>query len=809
MNRKIPLLLIVILLVFSLVLSACGQTVTQEAPTAPVEEEAEPEEAAPAEPEEGAELEPVYIGALLPLSEPGAPQAGQLILRGIEMAAEYVNTELGGSLDGRPVEIVVGDDKGTPEVGATEYRRLVQEYGIVGATGCYHSSVGLATIEVAKELGAPVIMTQASNKAITESGYPQVFRTHLIDPVRAIAMVDFAKSQGYQKVAFIADNTDFGVGLSEAVEEEGAKQGLEVESTLYDKAAVDLTPELLELQAWGPDIIFNAGTGNAEHIVIDQAYEIGLFPEVPMLATSDWPYRSEEYWELHGDVGAGIYIVTAYHKDMALTEAGQWFHDRYMEEYGEAPTYSSYNGFGDALILAMAAKYAGTTDDYDAIITALENNEFEFWAGTVTFPKGEGALWHQWTPPVLITQYTEANQTQDEATLVYTFNYNPEEEAAPAEPEEGAELEPVYIGALLPLSEPGAPQAGQLILRGIEMAAEYVNTELGGSLDGRPVEIVVGDDKGTPEVGATEYRRLVQEYGIVGATGCYHSSVGLATIEVAKELGAPVIMTQASNKAITESGYPQVFRTHLIDPVRAIAMVDFAKSQGYQKVAFIADNTDFGVGLSEAVEEEGAKQGLEVESTLYDKAAVDLTPELLELQAWGPDIIFNAGTGNAEHIVIDQAYEIGLFPEVPMLATSDWPYRSEEYWELHGDVGAGIYIVTAYHKDMALTEAGQWFHDRYMEEYGEAPTYSSYNGFGDALILAMAAKYAGTTDDYDAIITALENNEFEFWAGTVTFPKGEGALWHQWTPPVLITQYTEANQTQDEATLVYTFNYVP
>ena len=36
--------------------------------------------------------------------------------------------------------------------------------------------------EVAKELGAPFIVTQGSNAAITESGYPQVFRTHLIDP---------------------------------------------------------------------------------------------------------------------------------------------------------------------------------------------------------------------------------------------------------------------------------------------------------------------------------------------------------------------------------------------------------------------------------------------------------------------------------------------------------------------------------------------------------------------------------------------------------------------------------------------------
>jgi ABC-type branched-subunit amino acid transport system substrate-binding protein len=125
-----------------------------------------------------------------------------------------------------------------------------------------------------------------------------------------------------------------------------------------------------------------------------------------------------------GDVGVGIYIVTAYHKDMELTGAGQWFWDRYTEEFGEAPTYSSLNGFGDALILAMAAKNAGTTD-YDALVAELESGEYEFWAGSVSFPQGEGALWHQWTPPVLITQYTAEDQTQDDAELVYTFDYAP------------------------------------------------------------------------------------------------------------------------------------------------------------------------------------------------------------------------------------------------------------------------------------------------------------------------------------------------------------------------------------------------
>ena len=403
-------------------LTACATPVPTPVP-APAATGVSAATAAPAATTAPAAKAPVYMGALLPLSEPGAPQAGQLILRGIQMGAEYVNTVLGGSIDGRPIEIVTEDDKGTPEVGASGYRRLVQEKKVAGVTGCYHSSVCLAVNGVAKELGVPVIVTQGSNAAITAARIPQVFRTHLIDPVRAIALVDFAKAQGFKKISIMADNTDFGVGLTGAVKDEGTKLGLQVKATVYDKAAVDLTPELLEIKSWGPDIIFNGGTGNPEHLIIDQAYDIGLFPKVPMLATSDWPYRADEYWKLHPKNGTGMYILTAYHQDMALTKSGQWLFDAYKKKYNEEPTYSTLNGFGDLLILAEAVKKAGTTDPA-AVVKALESNTFEFWAGSVAFPQGEGALWHQWTPPVLITQYTAANQTQKDAKLVYTYNQN-------------------------------------------------------------------------------------------------------------------------------------------------------------------------------------------------------------------------------------------------------------------------------------------------------------------------------------------------------------------------------------------------
>jgi branched-chain amino acid transport system substrate-binding protein len=361
---------------------------------------------------------PIKIGVLTPLSPPGDYAAGQLIGRGAKLGAEYVNAK-GGVRGGRKVDLVIVDDSGTPEKGVAGFRKLATQDGAVAIMGQFHSSVMSAVNDQAEQFGIPIFSTQASAKMLTAKHLLTTFRTHVIDPDRAKLFLNVIKDRGYKRIALLAENTDYGIGMIEDTKEqkEHAKAEIEVRSMLFDRQMVDLTPQLLEIKAWKPDLVINIGVGTPTYLIIKQAHDIGLYPATPMLVSYDLPIRPE-FWDNLGDAGNYLMYIVYYHPKMALTEAGKWFQERYPQEYKEPPVYSAFNGFGQVVIIAEALNIAASDKPAD-LIKALEAGKFTSWNGVVAFERGEGPYWHQWSPPMLVLQYTKARQPWEEATILY------------------------------------------------------------------------------------------------------------------------------------------------------------------------------------------------------------------------------------------------------------------------------------------------------------------------------------------------------------------------------------------------------
>jgi branched-chain amino acid transport system substrate-binding protein len=361
---------------------------------------------------------PVKIGVLTPLSPPGDAAAGQFIVRGARMGMEDVNAR-GGVLGGRKLELVIEDDAGTPEKASAGFRKLATQDQVSAVVGQFHSSNMLAVQSLAEHFKIPIFSTQASARSITEKHLNYTFRTHVIDPDRVQLWNRWIVERGFKRVFLIGENTDYGTGLVEETKKLFKTMGVkaELETEIFDRAAVDLTPQMLRIKNWKPDVVLNAAVGTPIYLIIKQAYDVGLFPAVPMLVSYDAPVRPE-FWKTVGEKGTWLSFIVYYHPAMTLPARGEAFRQKYKAQFNEEPIYGAFNGYTQVVLLADAIN-AAKSDRGEDVAKALLENKFEGWNGTISFTRGEGPYWQQWTPPMLIVQYTRPEQPFPEVKISF------------------------------------------------------------------------------------------------------------------------------------------------------------------------------------------------------------------------------------------------------------------------------------------------------------------------------------------------------------------------------------------------------
>ncbi|MDW8360641.1 MAG: ABC transporter substrate-binding protein [Candidatus Caldarchaeum sp.] len=362
--------------------------------------------------------EPIKIGFLTPLSPPGDTSAGTRLKRGAEVAVEILN-EQGGVL-GRKIELIVEDDAGTPEKGVAGARKLITADRVIAVGGQYHSSVALQVQEVCEEYKVICMFPHPSAAAISEKGRTWTFRIHVTDLDRSDILVRWAKEKGFRRVAAVAENTDFGLGYIRNLKAKFSQYQYSPEffEIVFDRTTKDLTPELLKVKEFNPDLIVNIGVGAPTFLMINQAYDVGLLPRVQMAASFDWPTRPE-FWDNVGDKGNGIVWVGTFHPKIPATEMGKKFIEKYRQKFNEDPVYADFQGFGNIYVLAQAIQKAGSTDP-ENIRRALLANEFDYWVGKVRFKQETGVGWqHVTVPSIHMAQWTATRQKLADAPIIF------------------------------------------------------------------------------------------------------------------------------------------------------------------------------------------------------------------------------------------------------------------------------------------------------------------------------------------------------------------------------------------------------
>ena len=215
--------------------------------------------------------DPIKIGVYMPLTGQNA-FAGQLELEGIQLAHKIAPTVLG-----RPVELVIVDNKSDKVEAANAVKRLAERDNVTAIIGTYASSLSLAGGEVAERAKVPVIGTSCTNPLVTQ-GKKYYFRACFIDPYQGAAAATYAyKNLGYKKAAVLTDvANDYAVGLSNFFKKTFKKIGGELVADMkYSSGDQDFTAQLTELISKKPDIVFMPAYFAEGAIIMKQARELG------------------------------------------------------------------------------------------------------------------------------------------------------------------------------------------------------------------------------------------------------------------------------------------------------------------------------------------------------------------------------------------------------------------------------------------------------------------------------------------------------------------------------------------------------
>lgn len=169
------------------------------------------------------------------------------------------------SLGGAKIELVIGDTKGDPKIGAAEAERLITEAKVHILVGSYQSAVTATTSEVAERYGMPFLNPDSTSPVLHRRGFKWFFRATPHDELLVKNMVDFAKDlekkegKSFKRIAILYENTLWGIDSAKVIKDYAPTLGFEIVLEIaYPASAVDLSSEVLKLKATEHDVLMQA-----------------------------------------------------------------------------------------------------------------------------------------------------------------------------------------------------------------------------------------------------------------------------------------------------------------------------------------------------------------------------------------------------------------------------------------------------------------------------------------------------------------------------------------------------------------------
>jgi branched-chain amino acid transport system substrate-binding protein len=331
----------------------------------------------------------VIIGVPLPLTGDRGT-LGLMMKNSCEMARETINKE--GGINGRPLEIVYGDDKNKTSVGKEVVRKLVGESKAVMLLGGATSNPTYAMARVAQKLDVPFLVSTASVDKLTQQGWNNIFRLNPPISEYTRGLEDFwLKNFKPKSLAIIHENGMYGTNAAFRMLEFCSNNSIELRAIFnYDKwygaDAAHFQPMLEELREEPPDVLFMVSYLKDAVTLVKEIQKTNLNS---LLCGAAGGFTQEEFVKRAGDAANNLVTATLW-SERALYPGAKEYFDRYVKLYSSEPDYHGAEAYAAVLVAANALRRAESSLQSKDIREALKQTDMMTPFGPVKFYSYEG-----------------------------------------------------------------------------------------------------------------------------------------------------------------------------------------------------------------------------------------------------------------------------------------------------------------------------------------------------------------------------------------------------------------------------------
>ncbi|MDB5590545.1 ABC transporter substrate-binding protein [Enterovirga sp.] len=287
---------------------------------------------------------------------------------GSVVAARMAVEDFGGTILGKPIEIVAADHQNKADIGANIARTWYDETGVSMITGLGNSSVSIAVQQLTRDKKRVSMVTsggtfELTGKYCSPNGVHWTLDTYSVTKGTVESLV----RQGAKTWFFLT--ADYAAGYS--FEEVGRKTlvdtgGQAVGAVKHPLSTMDFSSFILQAQSSKAQVLGLANAGGDTINAIKQAVEFGLPAQGMRLAALYFDIT--DVHALGAQIGGGLTFTASFYWDM--NEKTRAWSKRFMERHSTAPAQAHAGTYGAVTHYLKAVQAAGT-DNADAVMAKM------------------------------------------------------------------------------------------------------------------------------------------------------------------------------------------------------------------------------------------------------------------------------------------------------------------------------------------------------------------------------------------------------------------------------------------------------